>query len=116
MDGDHLADLDAGFLDSLTPDHLLGRLAALDPSGHDFPGPGMASGGIGAGAELPDQQHLVAHRVVGQDARRHAGLEDLPADHLALAALEQRVPEEIGADAEVTLEGHGALDQLDLFV
>ena len=54
----------------------------------------MAARDVGAGAELADQHHLVAHRIVGQHGGRLPALEDLAADHRALAAAMQAVTEE----------------------
>ena len=106
----------AGLLDGLAPDELLGQFVVLDDPGDDLPGPGMAPGDIGARPELADQHDLVAQRIVGQHGRRVSALEHLAPEDGALAALVEPVAEEIAADAEVALERHLVVDELDRFV
>src|SRR6185312_10912256 len=111
-DRQQFADLEIGLLDALAADHLLGRLVLLDDAGHHLPDPGMVTSGIGAGAELADQDHLVAPGVVHQHAARLAAFEHLAADLAAHAALVQRVTEDVADDFEVALEHNLLADNL----
>ena len=116
VDGDGLADHEVGFLDRLAADQRFGGFFGLEDAGHDLPGPRMAAGGVGAGAELADQHDLVAPRVVGQHGGRWAALEYFTLQDAALAALVEAVAEAVAADAEKTLEGDDMVDQLDGFI
>ena len=53
--------------------------------------PGCEPGGVGADAELLDQHHGVARRVVGQYCRRFAAIDQLPGHDLGPATFEALV-------------------------
>src|SRR4029078_10381444 len=85
LDRQQLADREAGFLHHLAPDHALGRLVLLDDPGDSLPDPGVTARGGWAGAELADQDDLVAPRIVEQYGTGVATFENLATDDVAHA-------------------------------
>jgi hypothetical protein len=116
MHADQLAELQAGFFLRLAPHEVLDAFARLDDAGDRLPEPGMQPGGERAAAHLADQDHLVAHRIVGQDGGDRAALEHLALDDLAHAAAIGRMPIPVCLYLEIALERGPALDQVDFFV
>ena len=79
-------------------------------AGNDFQLPRRATVSVGPDAELLDQQHAVALRVVGQHGGGVAALEQLALERPAPAAAEQAVAQPITVDPKITLK-HGFLRQ-----
>ena len=104
----------AGLLERLAAHHLFRSLARLDDAGHCLDHPGSEPGGVGADAELLDQHHPIARRVVGQDHGGVAALEQLARHDLGPAAAEAPVAQAVGLDAEVTVVGDGPFEDLDV--
>ncbi len=108
------ADPYAGFLQRLAAGDGLDRLAFVDDAGHGLDQPRFRiAGGVGAGPELLDQHHLIARRIVGQDADGMAALEDLARDLGAHAAGMALVPQPVAVDREISLEDTARLHDLD---
>ncbi|MNC49636.1 hypothetical protein D3C75_988270 [compost metagenome] len=86
-----LAKGQTGFLHGLATGHLLRHLVLVDQPGHQLQQPGVRALVQRADAELLDQHHRIAQRIVGQHADRIVADEQLAADHRSHAASEQLV-------------------------
>ncbi|MOA06292.1 hypothetical protein D3C78_1259230 [compost metagenome] len=103
-----------GLLDGLAAGDLFRLLVLVDQAGDQLQQPGIHPGLQRADTELLDQHHLVALRVVGQDANRIVAHEQLTTDHRPHAAGELPVPQVQAIDPIETTEAMLALGDFDI--
>ena len=107
--------LQSRLLARLTTGGVARVLARIHPpcNGLQHPGARIAPP-IGAHAELLDQQHPVAHRIIGQDQRGIGGHKDLALHDRAETAVKSRMTQRHAAGQEKPLMAVLRGDQLDL--
>src|SRR5690606_7252748 len=107
-------ELQAGLFLGFAAGHLLGLLVLVDQPSDQFQQPGVGAFLHGADAELFDQHHGVALRVVGQHADRIVAHEQLAAQARAHAAVELTVTQVQTVEAIEAAKAGLTLDDLDI--
>src|SRR6185312_1210241 len=109
------ADLNACFLDGFAPrDGFFALAGAVEQTGHRLDLPAPAAAEHSRQAELFDQHHGVAIRVVEGEGDRRTAVDHLALDDFAPPAPEQAMPEAIDIDMKMAVISLCFFDDFDV--